>query len=292
MSPTASDACSPFMQSPSPATESSQAGRAPIRRARPLLGTLVEIGICSQREASLIHRAIDQAFQDMERIHALMSYQDPHSELSRLNREAARAPQVIDPHTAAVLSAALRLARLSGGAFDPTVATLPDRGGARWQDVEFEQGCVHYRRPLQLDFGGIAKGYAVDLAVQRLRDHGFTDFIVNAGGDLRVGGERTVWLRDPVRLGADPRRLMLRDRALATSAAYFSPVSGDGTTHLVDPASGAPYRGPTSVSVLADECMRADALTKVALFAPCAVAERVLALENAQAIVLDPCAAA
>ncbi|MBS0613995.1 MAG: FAD:protein FMN transferase, partial [Proteobacteria bacterium] len=140
--------------------------------------------------------------------------------------------------------------------------------------------------------GGIAKGYAVDLAVQRLRDHGFTDFIVNAGGDLRVGGERTVWLRDPVRLGADPRRLMLRDRALATSAAYFSPVSGDGTTHLVDPASGAPYRGPTSVSVLADECMRADALTKVALFAPCAVAERVLALENAQAIVLDPCAAA
>jgi len=273
------------------------AARAEIRRARPLLGTLVEIGICSGRDATLVHRAIDQAFQGMERIHALMSYQDPHSELSRLNRHAAREPQAVDPHTAAVLGTALRLARLSGGAFDPTVGGLSSRtvagSGARWQHVQFEHGRVRYRQPLQLDFGGIAKGYAVDLASQVLQSLGFTDFIVNAGGDLRIKGERAVWLRDPAQLRAGPRRLLLRDQALATSAAYFSqPGVGGAATHLVEPASGMPHHGPTSISVLAEDCMRADALTKVVLFAPRAVAERVLELENAQAIVLDPSAAA
>ena len=287
------------MPSPSPAIDPPQRGRGEIRRARPLLGTLVEIGTASELGADRVQRAIERAFQAVARIQALMSRHDPDSELSRLNRTAAQAPQRVDPHTAAVLGAALRFARLSHGAFDPTIAigatAATAAAGPCWRDVELDADLrVRYRRPLHLDFGGIAKGYAVDQAARSLLDDGIRDFIVNAGGDLRVGGERTVWLRDPVHLGAGHCGLRLRNQALATSAAYFSPGAGGGNAaaHLVDPVSRLPYRGTTSCSVLADDCLRADALTKIVLFAPPAIAERVLGRERARAIVLDPSLAA
>ena len=271
---------------------------------------MVQISVATSQDPDAVHRAIDVAFRQVARVHALMSYQDADSELSRLNRCASRVPQPIDPHTAAVLRTALRIAHSSRGAFDPTVsrridaaigagtpATRSDRfeSGACWRDVELlDDGRVWFRRPLHLDLGGIAKGFAVDLAVQALQQCNLHDFVVNAGGDLRVAGVHSVAIRDPAQLDASACWLTLQDQALATSAAYFCGGSGDDPpgVHLVDPVARVPYRGGASVSVVADDCMRADALTKVVLFATRDAAERVLNEESAHAVVLDPSAAA
>jgi thiamine biosynthesis lipoprotein len=162
--------------------------------------------------------------------------------------------------------------------------------------VHLLQSChVRFERPVRLDLGGIAKGYAVDRAVLTLQRAGVEKILVNAGGDLRIAGpwERRVRLRHPhaPHLSADV--LTLRNAALATSAAYFSRrrLSFGEVSALLDPRSAMPYVDNDSYSVRAADCMSADALTKVVLFARPEVAEQALATCGAQAIVQSGTAA-
>jgi thiamine biosynthesis lipoprotein len=288
------------MPSPSRAAEISATR---IRRARPLLGTVVEISVAAESSDARLHAAIDAAFAAVEHVHALMSYHDPGSDVSRLNRDAAAAEQKVHPHTYQVLEAALRMAASSDGAFDPVVAQwleawgyLPESEGrvdstATWRDVRLsDAGHVRFLRPLRLDLGGIAKGFAVDLAIGALRSAGIENCTVNAGGDLRVAGlAQQVHLRHP----ADPSRLahgvILENEALATSAAYFSrkEVQGRRVSALLDARSGRAYLGGCSFSVIAPSCMAADALTKAAIFAPRPTVERVLGEYDARLLVLS-----
>ena len=316
----ASAACSAPMRLPLPAVERAHAagqaargggGRsAPahgslrrVRRARPLLGTRVEIEAAGFEPVEHLHEAVNAAFNTIDDVQRLMSYHDPSSELSRLNRHARHSPQTVDGHTYRVLAAALRFAHLGEGAFDPCVASslerwgyLPSMGGcaeASWRDIELSANeGVRFHRPLRIDLGGIAKGYAVDLAVQALQGLGIEEIVVNAGGDLRVAGPRArpVQLRHPDAPASAAHSLTLKDAALATSAAYFSRrrhASRD-VSALVDPKSGDPYVGTNSVSVCAGDCMTADALTKILMFAPPAVSEGALAQCHARAVVLTP----
>jgi thiamine biosynthesis lipoprotein len=300
---------------PLPLLASEIGGDFEIARSRPLLGTLVEIRAGVQRrdhrqmssstaETAQLHAAVDAAFAQIEHVHHLMSYHDPDSELARLNREAVERPQRVSLHTYAVLSAAVRIARLSEGAFDPCVGAcletwgyLPpsrvrtESGFASWQDIELlEEQRVRFKRPLRVDLGGIAKGYAVDLATQSLQQANVQEIVVNAGGDLRVSGTRVreIVLRHPRTPGVGGTSLELESGALATSAAYFSRkrVGSGEVSALLDPRSRAAYLGHESISVHAGDCITADALTKVVLFAPPAVAERVLADFDAEAFVL------
>ena len=144
--------------------------------------------------------------------------------------------------------------------------------------------------PAAAGSGGIAKGYAVDLAVQRLQAARIEEIVVNAGGDLRVAGARTqcVQLRHPRALTPRCAPRELRDAALATSAAYYSRrrYAGREVSALVDPYTRAPYVGGDSISVHAQDCMSADALTKLVLFASPALAQRALEDFDAHAIVL------
>jgi thiamine biosynthesis lipoprotein len=181
------------------------------------------------------------------------------------------------------------LSEASAGLFDVTVAPalvrwgyLPKppagagagRAAARgcWQDVELLGGrAVRFRRPLCIDLGGIAKGFAVDLAVEALRDAGIPRGAVNAGGDLRLfGGEPE---RVHVRLPRFPGRWVglttLRDGALATSAGYFDDRRKPGAevSPWVAPASGRARARRWSVSVKAHSCTWADGLTKVLMLA-------------------------
>jgi FAD:protein FMN transferase len=274
-----------------------------VRRARPVLGTLVAISVADRRPTRQLHAAIDLAFGCMERIHRLMSFQMPGSELQRLNREAARHPQIVDPHTYAVFETALRIAALSDGAFDPCVAPRLEEWGllphgespcepaANWRAIELLSGeRIRYASPVRTDLGGIAKGYAVDLAVQSLQANGLEHIIVNAGGDLRVAGPNVhcVRLRSPSQPSRSRHALVLCGAALATSANYFSrrASSAARVSALVNPRDGTPYLGARSVSVRATDCMVADALTKVVLFAPSEIAETTLASFDAQAYVI------
>lgn len=289
----------------SPAAECRAEECARIRRCRPLLGTRVEIGAAGNVPAAELHHAVDDAFAVIERVERLMSYHDPASELSRINREGAVRPQRMHRDTCAVVRAALHFAALSDGAFDPCVAPwledwglLPRHGAphadheASWRDVEIlDESQVRFRRPLRLDLGGIAKGYAVDQAVHALQRAGAHSVLVNAGGDLRVAGEEgeTIALRSPQAPGLVMHTLVLREAALASSSACYSRRrwAGGEVSALIDPRSGAPYVGAGSVSVRAVDCMTADALTKIVLFAAPRSAERALRMCRARALVLE-----
>jgi len=283
-----------------------------VRRARPLLGTIVEIRAASP-ECSRLHGAIDAAFDRIELVQHLMSYHEPESELSRLNNCAASGAQRVDDHTYNVLTAAVHFARLSAGAFDPCVADCLQGWGylpasisppsrpvgesrqppaASWADIELLSGQrVRFKRPMRLDLGGIAKGYAVDLATETLRGANVHEIVVNAGGDMRVASTRThyVHLRHPQTPAAAVNPIPLRNGALASSAPYFSRrASGRRqTSALLDPRTREPYVVNNSVSVRAQTCMAADALTKVVLFAPVPIAERILDECDAEAFVLQ-----
>lgn len=272
-------------------------------RARPLLGTLVEIG-ARGTSAQAVDAAIEAAFAAVQTIHALMSYHDPASDVSRLNRAGADCIAV-HPHTWDVLALAREMAQASNGRFDVSVApelvrhgylprhaglAQPERG-ANWRHIELMPGHrVRLARPLHLDLGGIAKGYAVDCAIGALQDAGMEAGRVNAGGDLRRfgGAVETVHVRHP---HAATRLLPLcqvSDGAVATSATYYSArrVRGQAVSPLIDAATRQPCAGGRSVSVLADRCTVADALTKVVYADPVAA---LAALQHfgAHAIVLD-----
>jgi FAD:protein FMN transferase len=305
------------MQSPSPLAERAQPGGSAglvseVRRARPLLGTLVQVRAAGPHTDAQLHAAVGAAFAAVERVQQLMSYQDPRSELSRVNRDAVGCEQRIDAEFYAVLEAALRFAALSHGAFDPCIGDhleewgyLPrsapasgDAGarGGTWRDVRLLGDCrVRLERAVRLDLGGIAKGYAVDRAVNALQLAGIERILVNAGGDLRIAGPwaQQVWLRHPQAPHLSAGTLRLSNAALATSAAYYSrrrSPRGE-VSALLDPSTARPYTQAGSVSVRAADCMSADALTKIVLFAPPQVAEQALAACAAQGYV-QPAAAA
>jgi thiamine biosynthesis lipoprotein len=249
---------------------------AEVRRARPLLGTLVEVAV---RGAADPNAAIESAFRVVAHVQSLMSYHDPASDLSRLNRQAPRRPVALQADTYEVLCAALALSERTAGAFDVTVAPQLERQGllprhlrgtvpGTWRDVECLSGRrVRFRRPLRIDLGGIAKGYAVDRACAALRANGVDSALVNAGGDLRVIGA-TAWpitVRHPTNPGQHIPLCDLVDGAVATSAGYFLARASSSRTQraLVDGRSRHTRDWLGSISVSAPTCLKADALTKV-----------------------------
>lgn len=253
------------------------------RRLRPCLGTFVEIAGTGDPDA--VERAVSAAFAAVERVQRAMSVHDPESDLSRLNRESHLAPQRCrDPWTLEVLRLALGMAAESDGLFDPTVGRHLIRfgflartvarqrlGPASYQDIEIDGDQIRFRRPLVLDFGGIAKGFAVDRALDTLREHGLCAGLVNAGGDLSCFGPPVgVCLRHPAAPRLCRHRLELANRALATSGAQFARrrFRGDWVSHIVHPESGDSWTATESVSVLAGCCWVADALTKIVALDP------------------------
>jgi thiamine biosynthesis lipoprotein len=159
-----------------------------------------------------------------------------------------------------------------------------------WRDVLLlPRRQVRFLRPLALDLGGIAKGFAVDVALETLREHGVAAAIVNAGGDLRALGPQPVevHLRHPMRPTTFAGRISVCESALATSSPCFTEREWRGrrVSHLVNPNRGASITGGVSVTVRARECWLADALTKAVLNAP-RRAESLLAKYEAEAFML------
>ena len=251
-----------------------------MRRAQPLLGTIVEVRV-EAPPCAATEDAIAEAFAAIARVGRLMSLHALDSELSLLNRRGHECTVAVDPWTWDVLAAASRIWAASGGLFDCTVAPVLARDGflprelartagsnATQADVILLDDCrVRFRRPLALDLGGIAKGFAVDRAIDVLKHHGVAAGAVNAGGDLRVFGPapEPIHLRDP----ACPGRLLhagwLHEGAIATSAAYFArrPSGGVWICPIVEPWSRATLPADDrSVSVIAPDALTADALTK------------------------------
>jgi thiamine biosynthesis lipoprotein len=278
---------------------------------RPLLGTLVEIRAGGPE--SHVKDSIAAAFAAIERVQRLMSFHDAGSDVSRINAALVGCEVAVDRETYCVLQHALDLGHRSNGAFDITIAPslvaagflpYPRLGGhfqspasgddiesARFSDLELlPASSVRWRKKGWIDLGGIAKGYAVDVAVSALRSQGITHGLVNAGGDLRGFGERP-W---PIHIRAPDQPTMLLDvgslcdAAIATSAGYFCNTRGASTmlAPIVDPVRRRCVVWNASISVVASHCMTADALTKVVRLAPAAL-PALLDHYDAQAVIVD-----
>jgi FAD:protein FMN transferase len=270
-----------------------------IRRARPLLGTLVEIGAAGANAPG----GIDAAFREIETIHRLMSFHEAASDVSRMNRASLGEILPINHRTYDVLSCAQLISRLSAGAFDVTVGgKLVEQGFLPWphgaesfaHDASFEDvnllpgNSVALKRRAWIDVGGIAKGYAVDRAVITLKNCGVASGIVNAGGDLFVFGDpQPVHIRHPESASLVFPLGAIRDLAVASSSGYFSErrASGDADA-LVEPRRNLCVNWRRGVTVIASRCIIADALTKVVRLAP-RRAKTILSHFGAQALVVD-----
>lgn len=241
------------------------------RRAQPWLGTIVEIAVqaASDEQCS---SWINEAFLEIQAVHKQMSFHDEDSELSVLNRRAHLESVRCSNSVREVLKFAKEMHRRTDGAVDVSVAPvlvkknfLPNyfehETCGTPADIYIEGESVRFAKPLILDLGGIAKGYAVDRAIEKLQALGCTSASVNAGGDLRVYGEKSALF---VRLSTNPASLMnagsIENCAVATSAGYFS--ENADCVPYVDPETGQCLQRIPSVTVRADSCMLADALTK------------------------------
>jgi thiamine biosynthesis lipoprotein len=194
-----------------------------------------------------------------------------------------------------------RLAAESKGAFDYTIAPVLARWGilpaslqrkesGTWRDVLLlRERKVYFLRPLTLDLGGIAKGFAVDQAIETLRKRDVRTALVNAGGDLRVMGAQAslIHLRHPANPRTFADKIPVCNAALATSSPCFTERTWRGrrVSHLVNSLRRTAVAGAVSVTVRTRECWLADALTKVVLNAP-QLARKLLARHHAEAFVL------
>jgi len=222
-----------------------------------------------------------------------MSLYRPASELMRLNRQPAGVPLPLSNDLYEVLAAGQAVSTLSQGAFDVSVAPLVNAWGfgaepRRQRPPVDESGArraIDYRglrldpqqrtvtktlAQLQADLGGIAKGYGVDRAARAIEAHGIGDYMIEVGGEVRTGGRNPdgrAWRIGIEEPDAVPQRarlvLPLAGRAMATSGDYrnYFEYAGRRYSHEIDPRTAAPIaHGLAAVTVVADDCMRADAL--------------------------------
>ena len=245
-------------------------------RCKPLLGTFVEIST-EDGEHSLY--AIEMAFKAIEQVQSLMGFHDPKSELSQINARSYLEPIPIHPWTAEVLAIAKEIHIKSQGIFNcgvghrlveagllPKHVSLDDHSFGDIEDLRFiKPNLVQSKPPLCLDLGGIAKGYAVDKAVEALLANGVLAGSVNAGGDIRVFGNHSqdIQIRNPSR----PHELIqigsMAVGAIATSSLYFANRDTSPKSFMVNPLNQEHVEFSESYSVVASRCVYADALTKV-----------------------------
>jgi len=249
------------------------------------LGTQVRLVVLNVDEeaAKPMFRAARRRIDD---VGSNMSTFNPDSEVSRLNAKGA---SDLTPDTLAVIAQARRYWKSSGGAFDITYAPLRDlwRKASKQGKVPSDEELAaarahvgmdklvvkgkraHFTTPnMQIDLGGIAKGYAIDLAVRALQEAGATAGLVDIGGDVRLFGApqaRPTWRVQvrPVEGGPkEPIILALKASAVATSGDYERGfrVGGQWFSHIIDPTTGRPVKNATSVTVVAPDATTADAL--------------------------------
>lgn len=232
-----------------------------INRARPLLGTIVEIGVHGE-EDRCFQEVISKAFQKIERIERLMSRFDGDSEVSKINRLNVGDELTVSSDLMRVLKISCEISTLSGGIFNISPQSVVDG------DVLKLYGNERIKRVRNglIDLGGIAKGYAVDQAIEYLKRTNVASAHVNAGGDVRAFGQpHEIFVRHPSEPNKSVASVSLHNNALATSANYDEEINADQSGIIVYPKTGQRATAGVSVSVMAPTCMVADALTKCML---------------------------
>lgn len=265
---------------------------------RVLMGTFGR-AVAIARSEKAADACIEAAFDVQNRIESLMSYHRDDSELSQINRFAAEKPVPVNPMTFEVLRRAVEFSRISGGAFDVTVGPLVDlwHKAGETNEPPTEEALAEARRKvgfeklilddkamtirfaeegMRIDLGGIAKGYAVDKAVEAMKRKGALGGMVDLGGNICCFGRAPqgqqkwrIGVQDPnvgpEDFGASKYLLVLElsDASVATSGDYrrFSVVKGEKQSHILDTHSGRGARKLASDTIIAPDATSADALS-------------------------------
>lgn len=259
----------------------------------PIMGTDVSVTLwhSNPQQAKLAARSVKT---EMERLNQLLSPYIESSELARVNRSAAQTPQVISKEFFWLIQHSLRMSELSQGAFDITYASVgwryDYRAKRRPDDAEInallpainyhlvalssEDSTVYFKHEnIRIDLGGIAKGYAVDRAIQLLKQYGVMHASVSAGGDSYILGDRlgrpwVVGIKNPRAQTNDSKaviRLPLSDTAVSTSGDYerffLDEISGERVHHILNPKTGKSASEVMSVTILAPRGVDSDPLS-------------------------------
>jgi thiamine biosynthesis lipoprotein len=271
-------------------------GEAFVERWSWAMGQPVHLQLFAVSEAAG-YEAAQAALAELRRVEGVLSRFDDASELSELNRRAGRGALAAGTDLMAVLGAALRFERVTGGAFDlaveplmrawgfhaprttePSAAELAEaRAAVRAARVDLGDGRAALgSRTTQLDLGGIGVGYGLDRAASVLRAAGIRRAFLDVSGDclaLDAPPGESGWrvdVADPDRAGAAIASTRLRHAALATSSNLVSVVRyGQAVRgHVMDPGTGWPAHRCRQVTVVARTGLEADALSTAALVAP------------------------
>ncbi len=260
----------------------------PVRRTQFIMGTLVEITV-AHPDTNVVHFAASKAFDEMKRVEAMMSTYLPDSEVSKINNAAGKEAVSVSPELLKVIEEGIRWGEKSEGLFDITIHPLVElwdfdgegKSVPNPEALEEALGLVNFRdvritgnkvlltrEDMAMNLGGIAKGYAVDRAIDILRGL-VPNGIINAGGDLYAFGQRepdhpwVIGLQHPRKPQEVLASFALQNRGVATSGDYqrYFMEKGKRFHHILNPETGMPSEGPISVTVVADSVMEADALS-------------------------------
>jgi thiamine biosynthesis lipoprotein len=274
------------------------AGRVDIDSGmREVMGTFARV-VAVAADSNTAKGCIEAAFAEIEKVDKLMSYHKSDSEISELNRDGFRRAVKVSKSTYEVLQKSIGFSKLSNGAFDVTVGPLVDLwhsaqdANSLPSDAELQQArskvgydnlivdanetSVRFAiEGMRVDLGGIAKGYAIDKAVEAMQKNVAVGGMVDIGGEVRcfglppagqkkwrIGLQAPDKAKDGFDAGAPLLVLNLTDAAVATSGHYrrFVTIGGKRYSHIIDPESGHSSESLASVTIICPSATDADAL--------------------------------
>ena len=267
-----------------------------IKQTRMMMGTFAEVSIYSHDEKTA-GKAIEGALDEMERMDRIMSNYKNDSELSKVNKKAAKSPVPCNTELLDVIEQSQYYSELSGGAFDITVSPIvalwgffrekghvpPDKEIERllpavsYKNIVIDRGnnpkkpgTVFFKNPqTQIDLGAIGKGYAVDKALEIIKKCGVDNGCINLGGNIYVLGTppgKNAWkigVQHPRNSGEILGYLELKNEATATSGDYerFFEFNGKRYSHIINPQTGRPVSGTIATTIVAPTGTEVDALS-------------------------------
>ena len=270
------------------------AGAQQLERSTDAMGATFSVVVYGS-DQELMNRAIDAAFDEVHRLDELLSNYRPESEWSRINREAAARPVAVSPELFRLLSDCVEYSLASDGTFDVTVGPLMrawgffggerrvpspqqirealELVGYRHVQLNARKRTVHFDRPgVEIDPGGVGKGYAVDRMVEILRARGIRNALVAASGSSIFGlgnppEDPRGWpinIADPWDHRKNAAQVFLKDMSLSTSGSYEQSfrVSGHRYSHIMDPRRGVPAESSAQVTVIAPRAIDSEVWAK------------------------------
>ena len=284
-----------------------------LKQQQDIMGTRVSVELWHENTA-VAQNCSDKVFTEMHRLDAMMSPFQLESEISFINNNAASSTIAISDEMSQVINRSLHFSTISGGAFDITYASVGYRYDYRKQQkpsdqfiksnlasidyrhIELANRQIHFSNSgVRIDLGGIAKGYAVDRALQIVRQCNIQEAMISAGGDSRILGRKRgkpwiIGIQHPRKKDDLALLLPLSDTAVSTSGDYERYFIRDGERihHIINPSTGRSADSIWSATVTGPDAMTTDALsTTVFVLGARKGLALIETLEDIDAVIID-----